>query len=63
MQSYLLESIEDMGLRKEDKSWLIEEIDAALRTRVDPHGWQKVYLASFRRRTGRLKVDRPGSTF
>ncbi len=42
MQSYCLESTEDMALRKEDKTWVAEEIRAAIKEHLNPHGWKKL---------------------
>jgi hypothetical protein len=30
-----------MALRKEDKTWVADEIQAAIREHLDPHGWKK----------------------
>jgi hypothetical protein len=30
-----------MALRKEDKTWVADEIRAAIQERLDPHGWKK----------------------
>jgi len=31
-----------MPLRKEDKAWVAEEVRAAIREELDPHGWKKL---------------------
>ena|SRR5947209_1379686 len=31
-----------MALRKEDKTWVTEEIRAAIQERLNPHGWRKL---------------------
>ncbi len=42
MQSYCLESTEDMALRTEDKTWVAQEIRAAIKEHLNPHGWRKL---------------------
>jgi hypothetical protein len=42
MQAYCWEPTEDMPLRKEDKTWVTEEIHVAIREHLNPRGWRKV---------------------
>ena len=41
----ILETIEDMALRNEEKEWVREEIAAAIQEHLQPHGWRR--LGSF----------------
>lgn len=42
MQSWLSEPPDDMALRNDDKKWILEQISAAVREHLKPHGWRRL---------------------